>query len=266
MVISALGAPALAVPAAADGKLSFQLAAADGVLAPVAAHLRQGRFSQAQQLVEQALAKDPDLLDANLLMGQVLDHVGDFDGALSYFKRAAEGNPESLEAQVWLGAGYLAAEKYDQGIAVSEKALSKWEKKATDKELLSRLWVNLAGSQGLKAKREGLFAMLRFGTGVRGHLEKALTIDANSRTQYALGRYFVEAPSAVGGDPKKGLPLIEKALKSEPFYHAMRANYIRGLAAAGQKADAKAEWARFKTDFGGFSGVMREAKDIDSKL
>ncbi|MNX02502.1 tetratricopeptide repeat protein [compost metagenome] len=265
MVFSALGAPALAVPAA-DGKLSFQLAAAEGPLAQIPSLLKQGRFAQARQVAEQALAKDADSLDANLLMGQVLEHTGDSEGALKYFKRAADGNPESLEAQVWLGAGLLAAEKYDQAIAASEKALSKWEKKSPDKELLSRLWVNLAGAQGLKSKREGLMAMLRFGTGVRGHLEKALTIDANSRSQYALGRYFVEAPGAIGGDPKKGLPLIEKALKVEPYYHVMRANYVRGLIAAGQKAEAKEEWTRFKSDFSGFEGVMREAKDIEAKL
>lgn len=266
LVLSVSGAPALAAPVSTDGKLSFQVAALEGPLAQVPAHLRQGRFAQAQKLVEQALAKDPESLDANLLMGQVLDHTGDFEGALKHFKRAADANPESLEAQVWLGAGLLAAEKYDQAIAVTEKAISKFEKTATDKELVARLWVNLAGSQGLKSKREGLMAMLRFGTGVKGHLEKALKIDVNSRTQYALGRYLVEAPGAVGGDPKKGVPLIEQALKDEPYHPAIRANYIRGLAASGQKAAAKEEWTRFKADFGSFSGVMREAKDIESKL
>lgn len=263
LALSSLALPLGAAPAVASG---FQVAAADGAQAQIQSQLRQGRFAQARKLAEQALAKNPESLDALLMMGQVLDHQGDVDGALGYFKRAADANPDSLEAQIWLGAGLLAADKYDQSIAVSEKALAKWEKTATDKELVSRLWVNLAGAQGLKSKREGFMAMLRYGTGVRGHLEKALSLDANSRAQYALGRYYVEAPGAVGGDPKKGLPLIEKALKTEPYYHPFRANYIRGLIAAGQKAEAKEQWARFKADFGDYAGVMREAKDIESKL
>jgi tetratricopeptide (TPR) repeat protein len=263
LALSALVTPAVAAPAATA---PFQVAAADGALAQAQTHLRQGRFAQARQLVEQALAKDPESLEANLLMGQVLDHVADADGALTHFKRAADANPDSLEAQVWLGAGLLAADKYDQSIAVSEKALAKWEKKATDKELLSRLWVNLAGAQGLKSKREGLMAMLRFGMGVRGNFEKALAIDANSRAQYAMGRYYVEAPGAVGGDPKKGVPLLEKAAKAEPFFYAIQANYIRGLIAAGQKAEAKEQWGRFKASFGEYPAVMREAKDIEAKL
>jgi tetratricopeptide (TPR) repeat protein len=267
LALSTLVSPAFAAePQRVAAAGSFQVAAAGGDLAQVQPLLRQGRFTQAQQLAEQALTKDPDSLEANLRMGEILDNLGDFDGALKHFKRAAEANPDSIEAQVWLGSGLLAAGKYDQSIAASEKALSKWEKKASDKEMLSRLWVNLAGAQGLKAKREGIFAMLRFGTAVRGNLEKALAIDVNARTQYALGRYYVEAPGAVGGDPSKGLPLLVKALKLEPNYHAIRANYIRGLIAAGKPADAKEEWGRFKADFGGLSAVMGEVKDIDSKL
>jgi len=256
--------PAFAAPV--SGASGFQLAAADGAVTQALSLLSQGRFAQAQQLLEQALAKDPDSLEATMAMGQVLDYVADFEGALKYFKRAADANPDSLEAAVWLGAALLAVDKYDQSIAVSEKALSVWEKKTTDKEFLSRLWVNLAGAQGLKSKREGFLAMIRLGMGVRGHFEKALTLDVNSRTQYAMGRYFVEAPGAVGGDPRKGLPLLEKAIKLEPHYHAIRANYVRGLIAAGEKAEAKVQWTRFQADFGDMPGIMRTVKDIESRL
>ncbi len=267
LAFTSLVSPAFAAePQRVAAGATFQVAAASGGLDQVQPLLRQGRFMEAQQIAEQALAKDPESLEANLRMGEILDNMGDFDGALKHFKRAADANPDSIEAQVWLGSGLLAAGKYDQSISASEKALSKWEKKATDKEMLSRLWVNLAGAQGLKSKREGLFAMLRFGTAVRGNLEKALAIDVNARTQYALGRYFVEAPGAVGGDPKKGLPLLEKALKLEPNYHAIRAHYIRGLLATDKKAEAKEEWRRFKVDFGGLSDVMGEVKDIESKF
>lgn len=262
-LVSPMGS-AIAEPA--GGGTPVKVAAADSVLSQAEAHLRAGRFAQARKLAEQALAKDSDSLRANLLMGQILDHVADFEGALSYFKKAVEKHPDSLEAEVWLGAGYLAAEKYDQAIAVSEKSIGKWEKKDPDKELFSRLWVNLAGAQGLKAKREGLLAMLRYGTAVRGNLQKAIGINENSRSQYALGRYYVEAPGAVGGDPKKGLPLLTKALQQEPHYHAIRAHYMRGLLAVGKTAEAKAEWERFKSDFGDYPAVLKTAKDVEAKL
>lgn len=263
LALSALVAPVSVAPAMAE---SFQLAQAEGPVSQARSLMMQGRFSQAQQVLESALAKDPDSFSANLMMGQVLDHMAEFEQALKVFKKVADANPDSLEAQVWLGSGYLAAEKYDLCVSVSEKAIAKFEKKATDQELLSRLYVNLAGGLGLKSKREGFFAMIQFGTKVRGNLEKALSINSNSRTLYALGRYYVEAPGPVGGDPKKGVPLISKALQLEPKHPAIRANHIRGLIAAGQKAEAKEQWAKFKADFGDYAKVLAEAKDIDSKI
>lgn len=245
---------------------SFQIAAADAAVTHAQTLLRQGRFGQAQKSLEQALAKDPQSLEANIAFGELLEYMGESKEALKYFKAAAEAHPEELWAHVALGAGLLNADKYDQSMDVSEKAISKFEKKATDKELLSRLWVNLAGAQGLKAKREGVFAMIRFGTAVRGNLEKALSIDSNSRTLYALGRYYVEAPGAVGGDPKKGLPLLSKAIKLEPTYYAIQANYLRGLIASGQKAEAKEAWSRFRADFADYAAVMADVKDIASAL
>ena len=68
---------------------------------------RQGRYAEASVLYEQALARDPDRLDALVQLGIVRYKLGDLDGAIDVLERARTRAPGETSVQLFLGLAYL---------------------------------------------------------------------------------------------------------------------------------------------------------------
>lgn len=68
---------------------------------------RQGRYAEAAVLYEQALAKDPDRLDALIQLGIARYKLGDLDGALDVLERARPRAPGDPAVRLFLGIAYL---------------------------------------------------------------------------------------------------------------------------------------------------------------
>lgn len=216
------------------------------------------KFHAAEQLLQPILERDPSQLSANLQMGYLKRAQGEDEDAYAYFKQAAKAHPESLEAQARLVHACLDLEMADEAYRLAEKTLETWKDQNPDKVFWSELHVGLGMAQGLKAKREGFFALTKHGLAVRSNLEKALVIDSNNALAvFALGRYCFNAPRLVGGDPPKGLSMMGRAVKLDPSNHRMRARYIQALKAAHQMDEVKDELARYQADFSDIPGAIR---------
>jgi tetratricopeptide (TPR) repeat protein len=68
---------------------------------------RQGRYVDASVLYEQALARDPDRLDAIVQLGIVRYKLGALDGAIELLERARSRAPAEPTVRLFLALAYL---------------------------------------------------------------------------------------------------------------------------------------------------------------
>lgn len=78
------------------------------------AYERTQKFSEAIQEFQQTLKYNPDHFRANLLVGRLLGMHGDATGALPYLKKAAQLQPQSVEAHTFLANVYFELGQKDK--------------------------------------------------------------------------------------------------------------------------------------------------------
>ncbi|HEY9856763.1 MAG TPA: tetratricopeptide repeat protein [Stenomitos sp.] len=261
--LTLMGLPAVAAPISGG---TFMVAAAPSTAIVAKAHAQRvaGNYGAALAILEDAQKKFPG--DAAVLyeMAFTYDRRGDYDEALEAIKKAVAAD-DSYENQILLAHSLLMVDKYDAAMDLCDKLESHPGRKSADAWSRSELYVVRGGAQGLKAKREGVFAMIRYGLGVRKEFEKGVDTDSdNPRAHYTLGRYFLEAPGAVGGDPKKGTTILAKAAKMDDMDFVIRGWYVRGLIQTND-ADAKAQAERYVKDFSDLPASKKQFADVYNK-
>ncbi|MBO9540527.1 tetratricopeptide repeat protein [bacterium] len=227
------------------------------VMTPVAAHAAPPAPYQI------AAASD---FDAMMAKGRQHDARGEYEDALSYYKKSLAIKENDFAAQVMIAHALLMLERYNEAMDLCEKLEKHPGAKDASAYYRSEVYVVLGGAQGLKSKREGMMAMMKYGLGVRKQLEKGVEIDPdNARARYALGRYFLEAPGMVGGDAKKGTEMLAKAVKMDSDDWVIRGNYVRGLFQINSPS-AKEEGERFVKDFASIPASQKTFADVIAKL
>jgi len=68
---------------------------------------RQGRYAEASVLYEEALARNPDRLDAIVQLGIVRYKLGALDGAIELLERARTRAPAEPSVRLFLALAYL---------------------------------------------------------------------------------------------------------------------------------------------------------------
>jgi tetratricopeptide (TPR) repeat protein len=106
---------------------------------------RQGRYAEASVLYEEALARNPDRLDAIVQLGIVRYKLGALDGAIELLERARTRAPAEPSVRLFLALAYLG----------------KNELPAADGELTA--FVGLKPERRLAAQAERTIAMIRSG-------------------------------------------------------------------------------------------------------
>jgi len=247
--------------------LSAAVASAEDPVAVAMLQQRQHHFKEAEQTLNALLGKAPDHLEANLRMGDLKVYCGDEKAAAAYIKRAAAAHPWDFEAQVMLVHAYLWLDRLDEAERQADKTIAAWEGKNPDKVLWAKLLVGLGAVQGLKVKKEGLVAALKYGLAIRGTFEQACAADPTGALPlYALGRYYLEAPVVAGGDPQKGLELVRKAIRRDPESYVARAFYVECLLQVGRKDDAREELTAYQRHFADVPAAMSAVKQASVKL
>lgn len=254
-LVLALGAPAVAAPAPGIPASSPQLEKVRNELLAL-------RFKSAEGLALAAARKDADDYDTLFTLGRTLNIMGEYAEAMEAYQKCARLRPDDFRPQMMIAHIHLMLDRYDKARELCEELEGHPGFKTAPPWFRSELYTTKGGALGLKSKREGVWAMIRYGLGVRKELERAVELDPdNQRAHYALGRYFLEAPGAVGGDPVKGTRMLEKAARMDLGDFVIRGYWVRGL----QKTDpdkAKDEAARFLKDFEALAESRKEFPDV----
>jgi tetratricopeptide (TPR) repeat protein len=106
---------------------------------------RQGRYAEASVLYEEALARNPDRLDAIVQLGIVRYKLGALDGAIELLERARARAPAEPSVRLFLALAYLG-----------KNALP-----AADEQLTT--FVGLKPDRRVRAQAERTIAMIRSG-------------------------------------------------------------------------------------------------------
>jgi tetratricopeptide (TPR) repeat protein len=207
-------APAASTPVALAPADASPKAGAD-VERAVAA-IKMNDFASAKAALDKALQSNPTNGTALYYMGVCLENTGDKKGAEARYKAAVEIAPEIAEAAVNLGALYLDANRYDDAIAVSEKALAK---RTEDPDLHANIAVALRG----KGDKQG--AALHYDRAIR-------IVGDNANLRFGFGSLLLEM-----GDKDKAAVQLKAALAHAGTDRALCASIGRALGAAGAFAD-----------------------------
>lgn len=90
----------------------------------VAAQLNNfGRFAEAKPELEAALAKDDNLLEARVMMGEVLFKLGETERSLNEFRRALAVDPKWMDAHAGLGKALIQLKHFPEAAAAMEQAI-----------------------------------------------------------------------------------------------------------------------------------------------
>ncbi|HEY9723872.1 MAG TPA: tetratricopeptide repeat protein [Oscillatoriaceae cyanobacterium] len=217
----------------------------------------QGQFDAAQY----ALNKAGNGREALLARGDYALFVGEFPAAIDYYTQAQKLAKDDVNAAWGIAAATLRSNQYDKAYELAKAALPAATKAGPFWQ--SRVLVVLGGAQGLKANLGNLMEKIHYGPGVKGTLEQAVSVyPRNADAQMALGRFYLEAPGVIGGDPAKSLPYLEKAVGMQPYDYEIVAWYIRGLVANHQNAKAREALADYHKKFLREPEALREVTNI----
>ena len=86
--------------------------------------LDQQSWTQAQQTVEEAVARDPTLMDAHRVHGLVLETLGLYRSAIEAYEKAVEIAPNMTFLYIYIGLNYRNLKVYDQALSYFDRAAS----------------------------------------------------------------------------------------------------------------------------------------------
>jgi len=157
------------------------------------AYLRAGRYDEARENLERALALDPGNDETYVNLGVILLNEGDSPAALTRFDEALAINPDSAIAYNNLGLAYL----YDANV---EGARQSFLKAVELGPLLAEPRLNLAGIYQNENNFDGAIKMYRQSMEISG--------GANGEAMALISLYFA------AGQRQEALNLAENALAS----------------------------------------------------
>ena len=78
----------------------------------------------AVDLVRQALAEDPEIVEAHVILGNLTKKQGDLDQAVASYRRALDLDPEDIEATHLLAVAYKERGDTEEALAGFERVLA----------------------------------------------------------------------------------------------------------------------------------------------
>jgi tetratricopeptide (TPR) repeat protein len=213
---------------------------------------KEGRFQEARQILAEA---DPDDVEILTARGDFHDYVGEPLEAERAFEAALARDPQHLDALFGLAAVHLTNDNANAADHLAAEA-AKLIKGADDCQQ-ARLRILQGGVAGLRVSLGGLFDKLRWGPGVLHAFEQARALCPNSAyPRFALGRFYREAPGALGGSWARAAAEFRAAEQLDPYYHPALVALVQALEACGRDDEAEATRAAFRERFRDLPGVL----------
>jgi tetratricopeptide (TPR) repeat protein len=146
----------------------------------------QQKWSQAQETIEQAVARDPDSMDVQRVYGYVWESLAQYRNAIESYQAAAEINPNLTFLYIFIGRNYQSLEVYNRALEEFEKAAQINEQLGINDPVP---YIEIAKTY----TRDGEFFAAAL------NAEKALTFNpANPNTYGQLGSIYMKARNFEG--------------------------------------------------------------------
>ncbi len=132
------------------------------------------------------------------------------------------------------------AKMFEKGISWSRKAVALEPNRAE-----GHLWLGIL--LGLHAVSKSVFRQMSVAREIRQSAERAIKLDPGVECGAGLnllGSYYQELPTALGGDDRRAVKLLEKAVKIcpiDPYHHISLAQALRDLD-EDERARSQLEW------------------------
>jgi TolB-like protein/tetratricopeptide (TPR) repeat protein len=165
-----------------------------------------------------ALALDPDLVEAHVMLANVLQEEWHWTEAEAEYRRALELNPNNAEANSWFALWLICQGRTDEAVARIEhaRALDPFE---VSGGIVSVAWI--------------LFQAHRYDEAIR-ESRSALAIQPNN----AATLTFLGFALIADNKPSDAIPVLEKAVSLSSGSPAATGVLIRAYAHAGRRGDA----------------------------
>jgi tetratricopeptide (TPR) repeat protein len=135
----------------------------------IAAH-NQGNLTRAEGLFKQVLAADPRNSDANFNLGAMYEDRGDLEGALKYYRLAAQASPDDRDIA-------------DAVSSVSDKLRQQQQAKISQKQLQDKLELKQIADDAAAAYRAG-----KYDIAINDLNQIASQVPDDPNVQYGLGQ------------------------------------------------------------------------------
>lgn len=154
------------------------------------------KWTQAQQYIEQAVARDDTLMDVHRIYGQLWESMGDYPSAIEEYKKATAIAPNMTFLYIYIGANYRRMAANDPESPYYINSLEYFEKAANINEQLGVLDPVPYLSISKTYSQMGEFFI------ASRNVQKALTFDPSNADVYGqLGIVYFKAKNYEGSIP-----------------------------------------------------------------
>ncbi|MDD5044698.1 MAG: TRAP transporter TatT component family protein [Candidatus Omnitrophica bacterium] len=181
-------------------------------------YLNAHKDREAQDTFIRMIAKDPKSIEAKWGIAESLRRKHKLDQAETLLKEVIKTNPDFFPAYISLGYIRYIRTDFDGAVSLVLKVMQQPEEKV-DLSNYVRAYTLYAGAKGTLADHGGLLSKIINGTAALPNLRKAEKLQPNSTAVlFALGSYYLLAPSVAGGDPAKAEVYFKKTIAADPLF------------------------------------------------
>jgi len=174
-----------------------------------------GRTGEAKTELHRALKIDPSLANANLELGKIYEKAGNNTEARAYLEKALSGNPNLHLAAYYLQRVYYEAKLYDLAEAKCREFLGVYSEDIQSLEILGNIY-------RLRGNADGIFDIYT----------RLSRIDPGNTSYWSpVIQYLTE-----GQDYEAARPVLEEALKHNPYYAYGNVHYGKILLRLGDES------------------------------
>jgi tetratricopeptide (TPR) repeat protein len=198
------------------------------------------RVDEAQVFFQRMLSLDSKSVEARWGLVEISRRRHQLGQGESILREITQKAPDYAPACITLAYILFDKEDYDQAIALAQRVLRGGEHRV-DRADRVRAYLIIGGAKGMIANQGGPFSKLVQGTQVMGYLKHAQRLDPGSPAVYfGMGSFYALAPGMAGGDKKKGIALLEKAVAVDP-------NFVDAYARLAQVWFAKGDKEKYRS-------------------
>ena len=174
------------------------------------------RIPEAREAFEKMLALDPESPEARWGLAELARRQHRPDKAKKDLEDIIQKNPDYAPAYITLGYIHFDKRNFEEAQRLAFKVI-RMGRKNVDLSNTVRAYLLVGGSKGMIANQGSTWTKLVQGVQVMGYLRKAQSLQPrNADVYFGLGSFYCLAPVIAGGDKKKGVDFLEKAIEIDP--------------------------------------------------